>query len=249
MNPLKEVAGRIFAVWALLIFIITLLLVAPLMWAIGLIEEPKRTSVFRKISKVWMNIFFALTGCSLQVKGKENFKKGENYIVISNHNSFMDVPVTTPFIPGANKTIAKIELSRIPIFSLIYKRGSILVDRNNKDSRRESFRKMKEVVAMGMHMCIYPEGTRNKTTAPLKSFHDGAFKLAIDTKKSLLPAIIFNTKKILPADKTFFFWPLKMELHFLPAIEIKSSDTPESLKETAFDLMTNYYSSSKTFEN
>src|SRR5215216_4237999 len=151
MNLLKEVAGRIFALWALMIFVITLLLVAPLMWAIGLIEEPKRTSAFRKISKVWMNIFFAITGCSLKVKGKENFKKGENYIVICNHNSLVDVPVTTPFIPGTNKTIAKIELSRIPIFGLIYKRGSILVDRNDKDSRRDSFRKMKEVIVMGMH--------------------------------------------------------------------------------------------------
>ena len=241
MNIFKEVAGRIFALWALLIFIITMLVVVPGMWAIGLVKEPKRTSIFRKISKAWMSIFFALAGCSLKVKGKENFKEGETYIVICNHNSFMDVPVTTPFIPRANKTIAKIELSKIPVFGLIYKRGSILVDRNNKDSRRESFKKMKEVIAMGMHMCIYPEGTRNKTNLPLKSFHDGAFKLAIDTKKSLLPAIIFNTKKILPTHKIFFFWPSKMELHFLPDIEIKNLDTAESLKETAFNLMSNYY--------
>ena len=82
---------------------------------------------------------------------------------------------------------------------------------------------MREVIARGMHMVIYPEGTRNKTNEPLKSFHDGAFKLALDTKKSLLPAIIFNTEKVLPAGKVFFFWPSKMELHFLPAIEIKTA--------------------------
>ncbi|MEP6594787.1 MAG: lysophospholipid acyltransferase family protein [Ginsengibacter sp.] len=241
MNAIKEILGRIFALWALLVFIITMLAVLPAMWIIGLIKEPERTEVFRKISKVWMSLFFALTGCTLKVNGKQHFKNGENYIVICNHNSLMDVPITTPFIPGTNKTIAKIELARIPLFGLIYKRGSILVDRKDKDSRMGSFKKMKDVIDMGMHMCIYPEGTRNKTAGPLKAFHDGAFKLAFDTKKPLLPAIIFNTKKVLPADKIFFFWPSKMELHFLLPVEIKSTDTIESLKREAFAIMSNYY--------
>jgi 1-acyl-sn-glycerol-3-phosphate acyltransferase len=242
MSILREIAGRIFALWAMVIFIITMLVVALPMWIIGLVKEPKRTKLFRKISKAWMNIFFVTTGCSLKVKGKQNFKKGENYIVICNHNSMMDVPISTPFIPGANKTIAKIELSRLPLFGLIYKRGSILVDRKDKDSRMASFKKMKDVLDMGMHMCIYPEGTRNKTSAPLKAFHDGAFRLALDTKKQLLPAIIFNTKKVLPAGKTFFFWPSTMELHFLAPIEIEDSETIENLKQESFDLMSNYYS-------
>ena len=241
MNIIKEILGRFFSLWALLVFTITMLPVALAMWIIGLIKEPKRTEVFRRISKMWMNIFFAATGCRLKIKGKENFKQGENYIVICNHNSFMDVPLSTPFIPGANKTIAKIEMARIPLFGLIYKRGSILVDRKDKTSRTESFKKMKDVLAMGMHMCIYPEGTRNKTTEPLKAFHDGAFRLAIDTQKPLLPAIIFNTKKVLPPQKVFYFWPSKMELHFLPPVAINNSVTVEDLKLTLFTLMSSYY--------
>ncbi|MEO6327353.1 MAG: lysophospholipid acyltransferase family protein [Ginsengibacter sp.] len=241
MVVIKEIFGRIFAVWGLAVFIITMLVVALPMWMIGLINEPKRTEVFRRISKVWMSIFFTLTGCRLRVSGKQNFKPGENYIVLCNHNSFMDVPLSTPFIPGANKTIAKIEMARIPIFGLIYKRGSILVDRKDKASRSESFKKMKEVLGMGMHMCIYPEGTRNKTAEPLKAFHDGAFKLAIDTQKPLLPAIIFNTKKVLPSGKLFYFWPSKMELHFLPPVPILNSDNAEELKLKLFELMSSWY--------
>ncbi|MEO6455841.1 MAG: lysophospholipid acyltransferase family protein [Ginsengibacter sp.] len=241
MKILKEILGRVFALWALLIFIITMLPVAPAMWIIGLIKEPQRTEIFRKISRAWMNIFFAATGCSLKIKGIENFKQDENYIIICNHNSFMDVPISTPFIPGANKTIAKIEMARIPVFGLIYKRGAILVDRKDKASRADSFKKMRDVLAMGMHMCIYPEGTRNKTTEPLKAFHDGAFKLAVDTKKPLLPAVIFNTKRVLPTEKIFYFWPSKMELHFLQAVPINNSDLAEDLKLKLFTLMSSYY--------
>lgn len=242
MRIIKEILARFFSLWALLIFIITMVPVALVMWVIGLIKEPERTEVFRKISKVWMNIFFAATGCGLKIKGIENFKEGETYIVICNHNSFMDVPLSTPFIPKANKTIAKIELARIPVFGLIYKRGSILVDRKDKNSRAESFKKMKEVLDMGMHMCIYPEGTRNKTAEPLKAFHGGAFRLAVDTQKPVLPAIIFNTRKVLPPHKVFYFWPSKMELHFLPPVSTNGSVTVEELKQNLFTLMSSYYS-------
>ena len=239
---MKNFFAGLFATWALIVFIITMLPVALLIWIIGVINEPKRTYIFRSISKIWMRIFFFVTGCRLIVKGKENFKPGENYIVICNHNSLMDVPLSTPFIPGANKTIAKAEMAKIPIFGLIYKRGSILVDRNDKNSRKNSFKKMKQVLALGMHMCIYPEGTRNKTEQPLKEFHDGAFKLATETETSILPALLFNTKKVLPQGKKFYFWPSKMELHFLPPITINKFDNFELVKNELHQVMSNYYS-------
>lgn len=245
MRLIKEILGRIFAVWAMIIFVITMLPAGLAMWMIGLIKEPKRTEAFRRISKIWMQIFFFFVSIRLKVKGKENFKKGENYIVICNHNSLMDVPVATPFIPGANKTIAKIEMSKIPLFGMIYKRGSVLVDRKDKNSRANSFKIMREVLAVGLHMCIYPEGTRNKTDQPLKEFHSGAFRLAVETGKPILPAIIFNTKKALPQGKFFFFWPVKMEIHFLPAVHISSGDNYEELKMRLFNLMSEYYASNK----
>jgi 1-acyl-sn-glycerol-3-phosphate acyltransferase len=240
---LKNFLAKFFAAWALIIFVFTLLPVGLLIWIIGIIKEPKRTEIFRQISKVWMRIFFFLTGCDLKIIGKKNFKSHENYIVVCNHNSLMDIPVVTPFIPGANKTIAKAELAKIPLFGLIYKRGSILVDRSDKKSRQNSFRKMQNVLQMGMHMCIYPEGTRNKTPLPLKEFHDGAFRLAMETGTAIVPALIFNTKKVLPADRSFYFWPAKMELHFLQPVYVNTDENYQLIKERIHRLMCDYYES------
>ncbi|MEO6219853.1 MAG: lysophospholipid acyltransferase family protein [Ginsengibacter sp.] len=239
---MKRILARIFAAWALIIFVVTLIPVSILMWIIGIKKEPERTRIFRIISKVWMRIFFFTTGCRLTIIGLNNFKKGEKYIVTCNHNSLMDVPLSTPFIPGANKTIAKSEMAKIPLFGIVYKRGSILVDRHDKNSRLNSFKKMKEVLSLGMHMCIYPEGTRNKTGLPLKEFYDGAFKLATETGISILPALMFNTKKVLPPDETFFFWPSKMELHFLSPVAVTPSENFEDVKEKIFEIMSEYYS-------
>lgn len=229
------------AVWALIFFIVTLLPVAFLMWIIGIVDEPLRTKIFRQISKVWILTFFFFTGCRLKVIGKKNFKPCEKYIVTCNHNSFMDVPVVTPFIPAANKTIAKSSMAKIPLFGLIYKRGSVLVNRNDKNSRKDSYRKMKNVLEMGMNMCIYPEGTRNRTDFPLKEFHDGAFKLAVETKTAIIPALIFHTKEVLPPGKLFYFWPAKMELHFLPPVPVSADEDYKLLNKKIFDIMKLYY--------
>jgi len=78
-----------------------------------------------------MNFFFTFSGVRRIIKGKQHFKKGENYVVVCNHNSLMDVPVSVTSVP-ANKTIAKIEMAKIPVFGLIYKRGSVLVDRKSE---------------------------------------------------------------------------------------------------------------------
>lgn len=238
MKLIKEVLGRIFALWAMLLFTGSLIIVFIPIWVTGLWPEPKRTIGVFKIFNVWMKFFFVFSGVKRIFIGKENFKKGENYIVVCNHNSYMDVPLSSPGIPGANKTIAKVEMAKTPLFGIIYKRGSVLVNRKNDESRRNSYTKMKEVLNMGLHMCIYPEGTRNKTSEPLQRFHDGAFKLAVETKKAIIPSLIFYTSKVLPR-KIFYFWPHKVEMHFLPAVPV-ANKTSQQLKEEVFEIMKNY---------
>lgn len=234
---IKNILGRLFTVWGGIVFIGSMLIFMPAVWISGMLAEPKSTGVFIRICRSWMAIFFTLAGVRLTIKGRDAFKKGENYIVVCNHNSLMDVPLTSPGIPGANKTIAKIEMAKIPVFGIIYKRGSVLLDRKNEGSRRESYLAMKSVLEQGMHMCIYPEGTRNKTENPLKSFHDGAFRLSFDTGNKIIPCLIKGTREMLPHNKSFFFWPGKASMQFLPAIDPKDFSSAQEMKEHVFQLM------------
>ena len=240
MKVVKNIFGAIWALWGLISFSATLLIIIIPVCVTFLIKEPTGTEVFRQVTKVWMNVWLALIGSPLKVVGKENFAKGKNYVVVSNHNSLMDVPVTTPFVHGANKTIGKKSFAKTPVFGWVYIRGTVLVDRNSDESRRKSFDDMKKVLAQGLHMVIYPEGTRNRTADPLKSFHDGAFKLAVATRKEIIPTLIFNTKKVLPIDKGFYLWPHKLEMHFLPPVSPENL-TSRELKQKVFKIMWDYY--------
>ena len=240
MNILKNIFGAVWALWGILVFSITLLIVVIPICITFLIKEPAGTEVFRRLSKTWMNVFLALIGSPLKVVGKSNFQKGKNYVVVSNHNSLMDVPVTTPYVPGANKTIAKKSFTKAPVFGWVYQRGAVLVDRKSEESRRKSFEEMKKTLAQGLHMVIYPEGTRNRTTDPLKSFHDGAFKLAVSTQKEIIPTVIFYTRTVLPPEKTFYLWPHHLEMHFLPPVSAANISSRD-LKEKVFKIMWDYY--------
>ena len=239
MKMFKNILGRIFTIWGSLVFVGTMMIFIVPIWATGLMPEPKRTAWVIRFCRMWMALFFPLSGIRLTIKGRSQFREGENYVVVCNHNSLMDVPLTSPGIPGANKTIAKIEMSKIPLFGIIYKRGSVLLDRKNDESRKSSYMEMKHVLSQGMHMCIYPEGTRNKTDDPLKSFHDGAFKLSYETGKKIIPCLIRGTRSMLPLNKTFFFWPGKASMEFLSPVDPADFSDALALKKHVFQLMWN----------
>ncbi len=219
MNIFKNIFARIWALWGLLSFVATFgIIFLPSMASYLFTNHPKGQRYFIWISKIWMRSWLTLIGCPLRITGLENFSPNQNFIVVFNHNSMLDIPLSCPFVPGANKTIGKSSLSAIPIFGQFYKRGAVLVNRSDEKSRRKSYEMMKTVLQQGMHMCVYPEGTRNRTELLLKPFFDGAFKLSVDTRKKIIPCIISGTKKASPIDRTFYLWPTGLRMHFLPSI-------------------------------
>lgn len=233
IHPVRLVLGRIFFIYAALLFVVTMLLVVIPVLLTRLLPEPKSSRALHRVFRVWMGVYLPLVFCPVRRRGTENFRKGQNYVVVCNHNSFLDVPVTSPWIPGANKTLAKIEISRVPIFGIIYTAGSILVDRKSEQSRKESFSKMEAALQMGLHLCLYPEGTRNKGGVALQPFQKGAFITAIRTQKPIMPAVLSNTAHILPGKPALYAWPAPIEFHFLPPTETTGLTSEDAGKLSA----------------
>ncbi|WP_157976907.1 lysophospholipid acyltransferase family protein [Taibaiella helva] len=242
MNIFKRIAGHLYFFAGMILFVATMLVVMLPAGIALFFPEPRRARIIHPTYKIWMSIFLPLVGCPVRRKGKHHFKKGENYVVVVNHNSLVDIPVSTPWIPGPNKTLAKVEMARIPLFGIIYRAGSILVDRKADASRKESFTRMQETLRLGIHLCLYPEGTRNKSTAPLQPFYDGAFIAAIRAQKPIVPAVIFGTKEILPNKPKLWARPKTIRYHFLEPIPTKglSMSDRHELKEKVFRIMESY---------
>ncbi|NBR57296.1 MAG: 1-acyl-sn-glycerol-3-phosphate acyltransferase [Chitinophagia bacterium] len=224
MKLIKNILARILAIWALIVFASTMMVFFPFYMVCFILPDPQKTRYHRFLSQIWMGAFLLLSGCTFKVTGKEVFDGLENAVVVCNHNSLIDIPVSTPFLARANKTIAKKSFVYVPLFGWIYQFATVIVDRKNNESRRKSYEEMKRVL-------------KNN---PLKSFYDGAFRLSVDTGKPIVPVVILNTKRILPAKPILFLRPGKIILNILPAIS-PAGHTSESLKNLVFDIMAEHY--------
>jgi 1-acyl-sn-glycerol-3-phosphate acyltransferase len=234
----KSILARFWAAWGLWSFVASFLMILPISMLSYLFQNERKGQLFfMKVSRIWMRCWLTLIGCRLRKRGANRFKESKVFIVIFNHRSLLDVPLSAPFVPGCNKTIGKISFARVPLFGWFYKRGAVLVDRQNEKSRRKSYEQMRRVLRLGIHMCIYPEGTRNRGKEPLKPFFDGAFRLSKETGVPIMPCIIRGTAEAMPIDRPFYLWPHVLSLEFLDPISPEAYGSVADLKQAAFDQM------------
>jgi len=142
-----------------------------------------------------------MVGIKIEVRGLENLQPGRNYIFMSNHVSNLDPPVLIPVIPGRCSVLVKKELFRVPVLGTGMKLAELVpVDRGDREAAIESIHAATAVLRKGLHMLIYPEGTRSEAGCllPLKK---GPFHLAMDSGVPVVPVTLLGTYECWPKDR------------------------------------------------
>lgn len=147
----------------------------------------------------WAERVMRHTRMQVDVRGRENLERGRTYVVMSNHQSHMDVPVLYWVLGPNMRMVAKKELFELPVFGrAIREAGFVCVDRQNHERAIASLADAKQHLASGAHIWIAPEGTRSATGA-LLPFKKGGFVLALETGAPVLPITISGTREVLRA--------------------------------------------------
>lgn len=191
-----------------------------------------------KFLKLWSWTFSKLNFIPYDITGKENIHPGKSYIYVSNHTSYLDIPGVCLTVPTQIRPLAKKELKKIPVFGWIVRPACVIVDRSSNESRRKSMDHLKAVLRRGISILIFPEGTQNQTKEPLAPFYDGAFRIAIETQRPILPLLILNAGNLMPPKK-MSIKPGKITIkvqHEIPTEGLTLSDLP-ALKERIFHQM------------
>ena len=139
-----------------------------------------------------------LMGVKIEVRGLEHIQPGQPYIFLSNHVSNLDPPVLIPVVPGRCSVLVKKELFRIPILGTGMRLAELVpVDRTDHESAIASVQEAIPVLRKGLHMVIFPEGTRSADgrLLPLKK---GPFHLAINSGVPILPVTLVGTYESWP---------------------------------------------------
>lgn len=190
--------------------------------------------------RVWADVWMFLIGIYHRNIYEVPHSTSTQYIFVSNHISYMDIPVMMKAIRKQHfRVLGKAELGTIPVFGFIFKQAAVSVDRKNPENRAKSLLILKSIIKRKISVFIFPEGTFNETHKPLKDFYDGAFKIAIESQTPIKPIVFLDTYDRLHYKSVFSLSPGRSRAVFLEetATDNLSVDDVTYLKQKIYKQM------------
>ncbi len=242
MAILQLIARFIFSIYGFFIFLLLMFLLLPFFVISFLINSIAGGNLLYKICRFWADAFFFLLAIKYIGIYEEKHQRDKEYIFISNHISYLDIPMMMKAIRRQHvRILGKAEMTKVPVFGYIYKKGAVLVNRGSAKRRAQSVKHLIFFLQKKISVFICPEGTFNMTRKPLKNFYDGAFRIAIETQKPIRPILFLDTYDRLNYNSIFSLNPGKCRAVYLPETPTEGLKIKDiaMLKEKIFKQMEN----------
>ncbi|RAI99396.1 1-acyl-sn-glycerol-3-phosphate acyltransferase [Chitinophaga skermanii] len=229
----------IYTIYAIIVFLaIMFLILPPIILASFILGKVKGGNIVFYFLRFWAHVWFPSVGIWFKREYREpNDDKPCIYCV--NHSSYLDAAIAVKVMRLPFRPLGKIELVKVPFFGIIYKASVVAVDRKTAAGRSKSVREMIAMLKEGVSVLIFPEGTFNKGDQPLGQFHNGAFKIAIETQTPIKPVLYVDSRQRLPKVNLTSLTPGVCRIVYLPTIPVEGltiADLP-ALKQRTFDAM------------
>ena len=239
MKVLLKPLRWIYCLYALITFVVIMLLIFPLALIANLFGRIKGGNMTIRLCMIWADLWFPL----IFIWHKKIFEvphdKKKSYIFVSNHISYLDGPILVKALRQHFRPLGKVEMSKVPIFGFIYRNAIVSVDRSSVANRAESVRILKSIINKGISVMVFPEGTFNMTTDPLKDFYDGAFRVAIETQTPVKPVLMLDAYRRMPYQSLFTLNPGQNRILYLDEIPVEGYTVEDigKLKDQVYAIM------------
>ena len=142
-------------------------------------------------------LILKVTGARITVIGEEHVPKDQAVLYVGNHRSYFDILLTYSRTPRLTGYVAKKEMEKIPLLSTWMKRlHCLFLDRKDIKEGLKTILAGIELIKSGVSICIFPEGTRNRSNEPMLPFKEGSVKMAEKTGCLIIPMAITNSAEI-----------------------------------------------------
>lgn len=137
-----------------------------------------------------------IAGTKAIVIGEENVPKDQPVLYIPNHKSSFDILLLYSRVPGLTGFVSKDSMGKFYLLrDWMKKLHCLFLNRENPREGLKTILQGIENIKNGISMCIFPEGTRNKTDE-MMAFKEGSLKMAEKTGCLIIPVALTNTAEI-----------------------------------------------------
>ena len=173
----------------------------------------------------------------VQITGREHIL-AQPSIFMANHVSNLDPPIILPLLPFRTAFFIKRSLLKIPVVGVGMRlAGFIPVDRDGRlESARDSVQAANKVLASGVNISTFPEGTRSRD-GRLLPFKKGPFYLAMESGAPIIPISIWGSEHMMTKG-SLRIKPGTAHLTFHPAVYPKQYATREQLAAAVREAIT-----------
>ena len=192
----------------------------------------KRLRILHLFTCLWASLYiWLMPPWSVSIKGKEHIDANETYIIVSNHQSLVDILVAFTLFTHF-KWVSKAELFNIPLIGWNMSLNQyIKLRRGSNKSVKKMYKACEKHLEQGSSIYLFPEGTRSES-GEMKKFKEGAFVLAKRLQKPILPIVINGSRTALPKNSFNFHGETHITVTVLPPV-LPESFGEDSAKELA----------------
>jgi 1-acyl-sn-glycerol-3-phosphate acyltransferase len=179
--------------WSSMFLVSALLFPVSLFLWVTTVPFDRRRYIMHQWTCRWSDIIMGMNPYwKVRVEGREKIDPGKAYVMVSNHQSGLDIIVLFK-LHRHFKWVAKKGLFKIPFIGWnMGLNGYISIERSRGRSKLQMMDKAALSIKEGNSVMIFPEGTRSRD-GNLQPYKSGAFRLAKETATDILPVAIKGT--------------------------------------------------------
>jgi len=194
--------------------------VALLLRALGVSTE----RVLRMAARCWAPGLLAGGNIKLVIEGGQDIDWTRPQLLVSNHQSVIDICVLYMAVPVPLRFLLKAEMLKVPFVNWYAKAtGMLFLDRDSRRAGALVRRQAAVLLGKGQTLCLFPEGTRSRSGA-LAPFKAGLLQAAIDAGVPVVPVAIDGCGKVLPVQGMFRARPGTIRVRLGAPIPTRNAD-------------------------
>ena len=186
------------------------------------------------ILRWWGATLLRIFDIDLIIESEIEFDSDTSYVIVSNHQSNLDIMANFVAAEVPIRFMAKSELFRIPIFGqAIRGLGMVEIDRKAGASRYVQVNAAAKAVTGRKHsLMVYPEGTRSRDGVT-RSFKKGGFLIAVEGQLPVVPMTISGAEYAWPAGGLVYGGTVYVHVgQAIPTKGMTTADVTELTKRT-----------------